>query len=123
MQIFRPKDFGRTVAMLANFLTNETTKGARHMRLVQGHGRVLTKAEAAKRAGVTTRCIEHWVYHGLGGRTLTRLQVGGRFFYRPDDLAEFITPTARPAKVKERPIAKTSNDAAKAELRKLGFEC
>jgi hypothetical protein len=93
------------------------------MKTIPGHGKVMTKAEAAAFAGVTTRGLEHWVYHGLGGRTLTRLQVGGRFFYRPDDLAEFITPTTRTAKVKEQPIAKPTNDAAKAELRKLGFEC
>jgi hypothetical protein len=92
------------------------------MKTIAGQ-KVLSKTEAAAHAGVTPRCLENWVYLGLKGRTLTRLQVGGRYFFRPADIDEFIKPVAMPATPQERPIPKANNEAAKAELRKLGFEC
>ena len=82
-------------------------------------GRVYDTAEIAQQFGVSVRTVHNWVLRGARGRKLTRLPVGGRFYYRPSDIQDFLTA---PAVSNDAPLAKIDNRAAKENLRRQGFK-
>ena len=82
-------------------------------------GKVYDADEVAKQFGVSVRTVQNWVLRGARGRKLTRLPVGGRFFYRPSDIQEFLTA---PPVSNDAPLAKIDSKAAKENLRRQGFK-
>jgi len=82
-------------------------------------GKVYDADEVAKQFNVSVRTVQNWVIRGARGRKLTRLPVGGRFFYRPSDIQEFLTA---PPVSNDAPLAKIDNKAAKENLRRQGFK-
>ena len=82
-------------------------------------GKVFDADEVAKQFGVSVRTVQNWVIRGARGRKLTRLPVGGRFYYRPEDIQQFLT--ASPVS-NDAPLPKIDNRAAKENLRRQGFK-
>ena len=82
-------------------------------------GRVYDADEVAKQFGVSVRTVHNWVLRGARGRKLPRLPVGGRFYYRPSDIQDFLTA---PPVSNDAPLAKIDNKAAKENLRRQGFK-
>ena len=89
------------------------------MLVLPNIGKVFDADEVAKQFGVSVRTIQNWVIRGARGRKLTRLPVGGRFYYRPSDIQDFLTAT--PVS-NDAPIPKIDNRAAKENLRRQGFK-
>ena len=89
------------------------------MLVLPNIGKVFDADEVAKQFGVSVRTIQNWVIRGARGRKLTRLPVGGRFYYRPSDIQDFLTAT--PVS-NDAPLPKIDNRAAKENLRRQGFK-
>jgi len=89
------------------------------MLVLPNIGKVFDADEVAKQFGVSVRTIQNWVIRGARGRKLTRLPVGGRFYYRPSDIQDFLTA---PPVSNDAPLPTIDNKAAKENLRRQGFK-
>ncbi len=51
---------------------------------------LMTQKEVAATLGVSLKTVIQWNTRGAGGRTLKKIRMGGRVFYRPDDVDAFM---------------------------------